>query len=349
MRSVLITLSALLCLAQSVPVAAQNVPVSAQSVQMQSQLTSIEKKYFEHDFSRETNDYRLQRLEKFTFGEPRQGDSDARVKRLIAITNSNTIPVAPTTAPVKSAPAPASTASSSKSTNRQLIAAQPADTSYHPSHDAAPGQAYPHITILEQEILGQAYEGESLSDRLSRMEKKAFGTSKSNDPDSASRTDALEDYAESALHRKAYATNPSMEPERLSQSQSQSTPRRITMGGGSGFGMGGRGFNGFYPEAPLPEAADVPEAKPEDPDVFKETPPDAHARMLTRIGWCEEHLFGKTFPDMHLLQRLHQLNAKLFPNDKEPDLQLMDHVDAISKAVVLQQHPPLHPQPNRAP
>jgi len=42
---------------------------------------------------------------------------------------------------------------------------------------------------------------------------------------------------------------------------------------------------------------------------------------------------------MHLLKRLHQLNHELFPNDKESDLQLMDHIDTIVKEVVLRKQP----------
>lgn len=63
--------------------------------------------------------------------------------------------------------------------------------------------------------------------------------------------------------------------------------------------------------------------------------------MLTRIAWCEQHVFGKTFPQLHLTARLHQLNAELFPNDRESDFQLMDRLDVIVREVVMQQHPPI--------
>ena len=35
---------------------------------------------------------------------------------------------------------------------------------------------YPHITALENAILGQSFPGQPLTDRLGRMEKKAFGS-----------------------------------------------------------------------------------------------------------------------------------------------------------------------------
>ncbi len=170
-----------------------------------------------------------------------------------------------------------------------------------------PPAQYPHITTLEKQILGQTYESEGPSARLKRLELKAFGAP-SESPDMSARTDALEDYAERRLKTKPFIP-------------SQDMVRAV--------------------EAPdYGDAGDAP--PPEDPLASQPEPPPSSARTLSRVAWCEKHLFGKTFPEMHLLPRLHQLNAELFPKDKEKDIQLMDRLDVIVKAVVLKQHPP-HP------
>jgi len=75
-------------------------------------------------------------------------------------------------------------------------------------------------------------------------------------------------------------------------------------------------------------------------DAAKPNAPTTHERTLSRVAWCEMQLFGKSYPQLHLLQRLHQLNADLFPNDKEKDIQLMDRIDIIVREVVLRKHPP---------
>lgn len=169
-----------------------------------------------------------------------------------------------------------------------------------------PPAQYPHITALEKQILGQTYESEGLQSRLKRLETKAFGAASEN-PDLSARTDALEDYAERRLKTRPFI------------------PSRDMIAAA---------------EAADADAPDAP--APEDPLASLPTPPPSTARTLSRVAWCEKHLFGKTFPDMHLLQRLHQLNAELFPKDHEKDIQLMDRLDVIVKAVVLKQHPP-HP------
>src|ERR1700691_1296392 len=72
--------------------------------------------------------------------------------------------------------------------SRQQLA--PLDSKPNAQSDLAPADPYPHITNLENAILGQSFLGQPLSKRLTRMEVKAFGSSSSN-PDLSERTDAL--------------------------------------------------------------------------------------------------------------------------------------------------------------
>lgn len=289
----------------------------------EKQLEAIEKQYFQHTFLNETVDHRLTRVEKFTFGETYTGTTISRLQRLMATLSASPAqledaedaphksvaqsrPVAQTRPPQSSAP----------QTRPQTTQTQPTDS----------GESYPHVTFLENEMLKQTYDGQPLEDRLARLETKAFGAPSQN-PDLSSRTDALERYAETRMHKKPFINREDVSPE--------DNPN---------FPVGYSTIPLDYNNAP---------ARPSKFDLAKEemhaeeseaaaapTPPNEHDRLLARLAWCEQHTFGRTFPDMHLLPRLHQLNSHLFPQDKEKDIQLMDRMDLIVKTVVLQQHPP---------
>jgi hypothetical protein len=80
--------------------------------------------------------------------------------------------------------------------------------------------------------------------------------------------------------------------------------------------------------------------KPEDPAVFATDPPPPNSRMSTQVRWCEVQVFGKTFPDKHLPDRLGQLNRELQYKPGKTDMELMDDMNGLMKAVQL--------RPNRA-
>lgn len=264
------------------------------------ELDALEKRFFRHDFSRDTVDERLTRMEKFTFGETSEGSVESRLSRLSSILETH------------SADTPLN---SLAHTNPQKIAMAQTPATFNPppaAYNAPDGGTtdYPHITYLEDEILGQDYPGQPLATRLARLETKAFGSPQTN-PDFSSRTDALERYAEIRLHKKPFDQKPADRSLRYEDTDDGTD------------------------QAP---AARAP--RPEDADASLPTPPPESARLLTRVAWCEMHTFGRTYPELHLLPRLHQLNAKLFPTDHSKDIQLMDHVDSIVKEVVIRQHPP---------
>jgi hypothetical protein len=215
---------------------------------------------------------------------------------------------------------------------------------------------YPHVTDLEQIILGQTYAAEALPDRLGRMETKVFGKI-SESSDLSERTDALESYAEKKLHKKV-AKAPT---DDTAQSSSMGTGLLNKVGNallgmavGSGSGMGGlggmgspMGFNGLgsglggnrfgginmqrrQAEDPPPQK---PAARPEDPAVYEKEPPNSSAKLIVKVGWCEVNVFGHTFPTMHLPERLGQLNNELHLESGKTDVQLMDDIGLMIKTV----------------
>jgi hypothetical protein len=233
-----------------------------------------------------------------------------------------------------------------------------------PPRAASTAGSYPRVTALEQAILEQTYDGEALSERLSRMEIKAFAKAM---PDSAlgDRTDALEDYAEKKLHKKILGQSSTT----ADSAESGATAGSSGGGGGSFLskmgsallgiplnGMpaaGGQSFfaPGFGPFAGVrvrPRSAvdnsslsaqDSPQAshQPTAADsaiIEAATPPAAVVRMATKVAWCEQRVFGQVSYEKHLTDRLNLLNAALKFDPAKRGVDLMDDVDKLVKAAV---------------
>lgn len=278
----------LLCLSVSLALCLSSTAFGASSTSVDQRLQELEEKFFQHTFPKESKSDRLTRLEKFTFGESGNGTVEGRLSKISSVVEEST------------KFDPSEKTSKPKLANKKGQAKQP-DT------DPAATGDYPHITFLEDELLGAEHLGEPIAQRLSRLENHAFGKV-STDPDMSARTDDLEKYAVTALHKRPFIR------EKINHGRTQrSRPH--------------------FPAA-------FPSVNPDDLAAAQDNPPSPHERLLTRVAWCEKHTLGRTYPELHLLQRLHQLNANLFPQDKEKDVLLMDRIDAMVKKVVLIQHPP---------
>lgn len=210
---------------------------------------------------------------------------------------------------------------------------------------------YPHVDSLEKSILQQTYQNDQLPARLDRLEMKAFGKTSDNQA-LVDRTDALEGYVEKTLHKQSFAQE---------QKQEAASYGGVPVEAAAAGGGGGRTANfmsmaasnllsiatssmlpGFGGINMIPRSAvqgaqtQAPEAPPEiqdDPAIKAATPPPAGAKMQTQVGWCEMQLFGHTFHNMHLFERLKQLNLDLnYAPGKKP-MDLMDDMQGIIKAV----------------
>lgn len=301
------------------------------------EIRAYEHKYFERNFETETDDQRLNRLENFIFGATNSGDAAHRTAQIVAAVGL------PSELQAKAAEPPQS---STKAAN----------TSESP--DQSPGH-YPRVTALETAILGQSYQTDPIATRLNRMELKAFGA-QSQSRDLSARTDALDQYAEVKLHIKpenALAVNPRMNTKMDGQVPSAAAGNLGTFEANPfvrGLRSVASDLNPVNSIASSSAASSYSSVDDDDPaaearkrmieqqliDAAKPNAPSTHERTLSRVAWCEMQLFGKSYPQLHLLQRLHQLNADLFPQDKEKDIQLMDRIDIIVKEVVLRKHPP---------
>ncbi|MBU6452260.1 MAG: hypothetical protein KGS72_10805 [Cyanobacteria bacterium REEB67] len=290
--------------------AAVSAPPIASTAAITDEISTYEKKFFERSFDGENNDHRLDRLENFIFGATSTGAPQVRIAKIARIVPLAAVPLSVTT----NSGATAAGGHSGPAATRDKT---------EPGTDAnilleSPGH-YPHITALEGEILGATYETQPLPQRLARMEVKIFGkASTSNDMEE--RTDAIDQYE-----------------------RAKRKPKDVTIGQ----------LTPYSHQESLAEQARHYDSVDDDPgaivrrqtiqqeleDAQKSTPPSAEERTLSRVAWCEQQIFGHSFPEMHLLARLHQLNAELFPKDKEKDIQLMDRIDVIVREVVLRKQP----------
>lgn len=313
------------------------------------EIRGYEHKYFERNFETESDDQRLNRLENFIFGATNSGDAAHRTAQIIAAVGlpAELKPTTSSPEPATSRPTPAFSPGSYAGSN-QAGSNQP---------DQSPGH-YPRVTALETAILGQSYPTEAIANRLNRMELKAFGAQSQN-TDLSARTDALDQYAVVKLHIKpenALATNPRMDGQVPSAAAGnlgsfESNPfvrglRSIASDLNPVNSIAASSQNNASSYSSI-EDADDPAAEAHRKmieqqliDAAKPNAPSSHERTLSRVAWCEMQIFGKSFPQLHLLQRLHQLNSDLFPADKEKDIQLMDRIDIIVREVVLRKHPP---------
>lgn len=333
--------------APSPTVNASNAASKTKTDDITREIRGYEHKYFERNFESETDDQRLNRLENFIFGATNSGDAAHRTAQIVAAVG---LPAELQPKPVEP---PTTRPAAAYSPGAYNTAAQLDQADQSPGH-------YPRVTALETAILGQSYPTEAIASRLNRMELKAFGA-QSHSTDLSARTDALDQYAEVKLHIKpenALAVNPRMKMDGQTQGVAagnlgtfESNPfvrglRSIAADLNPVNSIAAASQNSASSYSSI-EDADDPAAEAHKRmieqqliDAAKPNVPSSHERTLSRVAWCEMQLFGKSFPQLHLLQRLHQLNADLFPNDHEKDIQLMDRIDIIVREVVLRKHPP---------
>ncbi len=274
-------------------------------------LGTLEEKFFEHTYPKETDEARIERLEKFVYGESKQGADADRLASLVSVTtrqnpsgsSSSSAPSAPgdeipvadnsASAPATGSDAGASDASNSGQDSSQSSAASQSD-----------GTDYPSVDALEQVILGQSFRTEPIDRRLGQLEVKAFNrVSTSNDL--SDRVDRLEKYVQSHYHK----------------SISEITDPRRQLGyespvGPSGDGDAGGGYrppaytyggsSGSYGMSPGGSAA-----------VPNDQAPPATASEAEQVDWLEAHVFGQTNQSAPLIERVQRLDTAVFPNEPQ--------------------------------
>lgn len=153
---------------------------------------------------------------------------------------------------------------------------------------SADQDSYPRITAMETAILGKSYIGDVLPARLARMEAKAFGKS-SDGADLSDRTDSLQSYVETTLHKQMVVPGPGYQgPE---EDDAQPSPA----------GASGRVEQTDSAGAPEAKSASYPRVTALEQAILEQTY-DGEA-LGDRLGRMEVKAFGKAMPDSALGDR----------------------------------------------
>lgn len=328
------------------------------SANSKEKLGRLEFKLFGHAFDSENADERAARLEDLILGEQKTGTAQQRIEDILALYKDEELaPPKPEAPPVKQTKANGTPAAAKHAAN-SAPSPYRADSSDSLSDvEAAELKDYPKITALESAILGHTYEKDPLSARLSQLETAAFGTP-TNILDYSQRTDKLEEYAEKKLHKKVIASSSQMyqverpTPNTPPSNKANMSKAAIAMAANTLLGMTGLGGLGMIPGAAMGMLGTRPGAnRPQDtvppqndadlsaaPDtvgggnVDPSLLPSADAKIQTKVAWCEQQVYGQTFPNKHLTDRLRMLSEELHVCAGKSDFELMDDIGIIIKA-----------------
>ena len=154
-------------------------------------LSQLEDRFFEHQYDSDTDIDRLNRIEEFVYGSHQSGSVNERIKRVLS-----TIPDDASEQDTQNtSPQPTSNNTNQPASQSHKAVTDVPQVSPSPSNAPFDYGSYPRVANLEQELLGHPYPNDSLPDRLSRLETKAYGAPSSN-TDLCQRVDLLDDYAQ---------------------------------------------------------------------------------------------------------------------------------------------------------
>lgn len=315
------------------------------------QLDLLEKQLLSTSYEKDPPLRRVERLEKLVFGEVRTGPIEERV---VALT---------TTVPPKNDPA------------QEPEQNQTEDTGGSQEEET---EKYPRVTALEEAVLGKTYTHDDLPARLARMEEKLYGKVEKEE-DLGDRTDKIQDYVEKTMKKPLFQPDPKLYDSAGAQQQQQEEPQAKRskvpgiinalstalfgpvmapgMGNAMSPAMGTMGFGGIRvrnradvqaeEEAREAEAEREEKAKEAEARTNKEIedlvmakkPPPPGSKTLIKLSWCEQMLFGRSYPEMHLTKRLEALNKELAYKPGRTGIQLMDDVDGLVATVYKKKNP----------
>ena len=189
-RAVSVAQSAMLiaCFSLSFGILAQTVLADSP----QASLSTLEMKFFQHTYPKDSSEQRLGRIEKLVFGEAKTGPESQRLGSLM-----QTVPAEGDTAAEDGSSASTASSSSSSSSSSSTTASAPASSSpvkpagsrrtankpaptapVASAPEAAPrenvsGTKYPAVTAIEQKTLHKSFENEAIEDRLPVLKLKS--------------------------------------------------------------------------------------------------------------------------------------------------------------------------------
>lgn len=320
-------------------------------VESDPRLVKLEMKFFQHDYSKEDVQTRLQRLEKMVFGDSRSGDPQTRLQNLVsAVPNldeaANQAEAAPaTTASRPSAPPPSRRTQSAPNDDADIASREQQITG---SSD------YPQVSAMEKKLFRRDYAGEALAKRLDRLETTVYGKPSASS-DLSDRVDRLKartgiDLAASPPPGTDWADDDDDAPRGggdITYVPAETTPFANThmphrSGNSSGtYGGGGNPYSdtdatgGTYGSRP-PATAGIPTTGGGMPPVAPSVVPGGSRGLglSQQVSVLENEVFRKTYPNDPLPARINRLESTVFRGTVATgDMSLPERVSRLSDVI----------------
>jgi len=290
-------------------------------------IVKLEKRFFEHDYPKDTTEARVERLEKMVFGEAKTGPVQERLTALMSA-----VPLTDNTE--ASSNLSSHDADSNSSSNYDSTrSAKNVPTADVKDFEDAPGPVgnYPAISAIENRLLGREYNDEPARKRLDRLEMKAFGKLSGMD-DMTERMDRLKmktgvDVAKQAPAGSDWADDDDFSFEGMNTAKRSSAPLTYTDGSTTSFtqrnprpdiqrsfGMPSTTSTGNMSMGGAPHIA--PDYRNQNsygyqsPNTVQSQPSTGLNQQVTHL---EQLIFGKSYSNDSLPARVNRLELTLYP------------------------------------
>jgi len=159
---------------------------------LEKNISALEMRFFAHNYSQESVDKRIDRLEEFVFGTTKTGSEQERTTGLL-----QTVPDLTENPASNNETNEQGKADDASKTGDNANNANPDSMSTNTENaDNTSDESYPAVTTIEQQLLGRTYETLPIKKRLAQLETKAFGKA-SQSTDLSERVDLLKQYVSS--------------------------------------------------------------------------------------------------------------------------------------------------------
>jgi putative component of toxin-antitoxin plasmid stabilization module len=351
-----------------------NVAIAATSSDIEA-IGKLENKFFQHDYPKDDINARLDRLEQIVFGEAKQGLEADRIANLISavpasVTKSdNSAGLDNSLSKADSKPYESNSLGSNNSGMQKAI--KDTSSTYEP---VANSSEYPAVTAIEKRLFGKDYAAEGIIKRLERLETKEFGKV-SNIDDLSERVDKLKratgidiakqappgsDWADDeeggddityhppASNKLVYKSADNEDGKSFSGRDLREDMRRAFGSSrgytGSSGTYGSSGIINSQDDGYTPGRGSYPRAIGSGPiaaapDMAKNsynTMPQAALGLGQQVSLLEKEIFGKTYGNDTIPERLNRLETTVFAQQKPAaDKAIPERVKRLLAAVPL--------------
>lgn len=277
-------------------------------------IIKLEKRFFEHDYPKDTTEARIERLEKMVFGEAKTGSVQERLNALMAVVPSvDSHRETTKTTPSTSQP-------SNYDATRTANDVPSADVK---EFEDTPGPAgnYPAISAIESKLLGREYSDEPARKRLDRLETKVFGKPSGID-DMTERMDRLKmktgvDVAKQAPTGSDWADDDDFSfdsahpPRRTAPPLTYTAPPDADATSFSGRNLRQDMQRNFG--MPSSSMGTYPQSAPDYRRSAAAPAPEALGGLNQQVTHLETLIFGKSYSKDSLPARVNRLELTLYP------------------------------------